>query len=219
MIVENGIALPNQQLQRDSIPAELLPARPPRPFARVMQPLRQRLQVLNLTLHLIDQMRQSSAAKSAPADSPETGFRPATNNFMSFTFWSAADAPPIQTQAVARALGELRAMADLCSQRGIPFAVAAIPYLDQVREDHLQGPGYDLRHPQFHVEQFCAQRDIPYLDMLPAFRQAADEPGGAFYCLTDPHFNTEGHALAGRLLADFVREIPLAPAAAPAAAP
>lgn len=218
-IVVNGIALPNQRRQRDAIPAELLPARPPRPFARVMQPLRQRLQVLNLALHLIDQMRQSSAATAEPADSAEATFRPAADNFMSFSFWSMTEAPPIQTQAVARALGELQAIADLCAQRGIPFAVAAIPYVDQVREEDLQGPGYDLRYPQFHVERFCEERSLPYLDMLPAFRKAFREAGPSFYCATDPHFNNEGHALAGRLLADFIRGIPLAPPAAPAAAP
>ena len=202
-VVENGIALPNLRLQREVLPAELLPARPPRPFARIMQPLRRNLQVLNLALHLIDQARQSDAANAAPEVGANAVFRPATNNFMSFSFWSATEAPPIQTQAIARALGELQAMADLCSQRGISFAVAAIPYLEQVREENLQGPGYDLRYPQLHVERFCAERGIPYLDMLPPFRAARQESGTSFYCATDPHFNDAGHALAGHLLADF----------------
>jgi lysophospholipase L1-like esterase len=205
MVVVNGIALPNEAWQRKQIPAPYLPAQRRRPLGSLMRPLRRWSQAINMASHLLSQMGQPATAVPSAAQLPPAEL-PLSSNFMSFAFWSMTNAPVLQTQAVERALGELQAIADLCSGHGIRLAIAAIPTSEQVYVKAMQGPGYDLQYPQRHIEQFCAQRQIPYLDLLPAFRQAAWESPSSFYCHTDPHFNNEGHALAGRWLADFCEQ-------------
>ncbi len=114
------------------------------------------------------------------------------------------DPHPIQSEAVAHAITELEAILDLCAKQGVPLAVVSIPYASQVYAEMLQGHGYDLNFPQHHIELFCARHAIPYFDMLPSFRQAASTSSGSFYLQNDPHFNDDGHELAGKLLALFV---------------
>ncbi|MBU1694988.1 MAG: hypothetical protein KKC51_13625, partial [Verrucomicrobia bacterium] len=187
------------------LPPELRPPERRRPLGFIMRPLRRASAAADLLARLVITARERGRAPPAPDLFPKT--LPHSSDFCAFAFWSRTEAPAIQEEAVRVALDELSGIADLCTARGITLAVIAIPYREQVYVQAEQGESYDLRRPQQWVTAFCESRGIPLLDLYPLFRAEVRARPTRLYLEHDPHFNNEGHALAGRLLAPFARSL------------
>ena len=81
----------------------------------------------------------------------------------------------------------------------------AIPFREQAYSKATCGPGYDIALPQLYVNAFARERDIPYLDLLPAFRAHIARTNARLYRRGDSHLNEEGHRLAGDAIASWFR--------------
>ena len=101
----------------------------------------------------------------------------------------------------------LRTMRDKLRARGVPLVVAIFPDEFQV-DDHLADAvfsrfkldrnDYDLTLMQKLLRQFLESENIPYVDMLERFRQAARQE--RVYRLRDSHWNQAGNRLAAEIL-------------------
>ncbi|RME50589.1 MAG: hypothetical protein D6796_02650 [Caldilineae bacterium] len=97
-----------------------------------------------------------------------------------------------------------------------------IPTMEQVypqvwaqtlrRRPALQAERWDLTLPNRRLADILRRNRIPYLDLLPVFREAAARPGAPLlYLPRNQHWNESGHRLAGDAVFDFVRESGLLP--------
>ena len=110
-----------------------------------------------------------------------------------------------------RALGCLERIIRDCRQRRAPVAFVLIPdefqVNPQVLSDALMAAGrqvsdVDLSLPQRRLREFFAARQVPCLDLLPAFR---DQPNT--YAARDTHWNERGNALAAGCIAPWLAEV------------
>jgi hypothetical protein len=97
----------------------------------------------------------------------------------------------------------------------VPLFVVIIPDVFQV-DDALwsaienDDPGAHLirQLPQHVITRFLSDLGVQYLDLLPAIREdAAENPGKRYYRLRNTHFNVAGNAVAGRMMAEFLRSV------------
>jgi len=113
----------------------------------------------------------------------------------------AVDLPdtPEMRRAV-RLAGEILAHLDReVREHGGRLFVVVIPTMQQVEA----GGRYRALET---LDELCARREIPCLQLLPAFREASDDPTGAFFLPEDRHLSEEGHALVAGAIVDFLRE-------------
>jgi hypothetical protein len=68
-----------------------------------------------------------------------------------------------------------------------------------LRDDALDPDGF------FRMKEACRAHDVPVVDLLPGFREAA-RAGDAFFLPTGIHWSAKGHALAARVLEPAVRD-------------
>ena len=92
----------------------------------------------------------------------------------------------------------LLAMRDLCRERGARFGVAMWPFLQGLGD----GEFYPFTRMHELVAAFCAEQDIPFLDLLPSLR--GHDPRSLWVTPADMHANAHGHALATPAIARFV---------------
>ena len=113
-----------------------------------------------------------------------------------------------QTQAIVEKVKKLIiAMASLSQQRGAQFAVVMLPERQQISAVSPTAYGkLDFDKPQRLFAEFLTQQDIPYLDLLPILRGAAQDTADdvPLYYQYDSHFTVEGHRLSGREIAQYV---------------
>lgn len=124
-------------------------------------------------------------------------------------------------------------MRDLCAQNGSRFNVLFIPSKDEVywplverslspeelqrsldfvnSYNHMPARSADIRANRLVqnelMREFCAGVGIPFLDLTPAFEQAAAS-GREVYFADDAHWNAAGHELAAQELAKFLAAQP-----------
>ncbi len=124
----------------------------------------------------------------------------------------------MSSREVARAwhdsLASLERFAATCRAHGVPLLVVIHPSHSQVSPAMLaaavQDAGIDLASldvaiPQRRLLDFFAQRNIPALDLLPAFQRAAHEHDpDEFYLLQDTHWSVPGNEIAALELAAFL---------------
>jgi hypothetical protein len=118
--------------------------------------------------------------------------------------------PPALERKWQRALAHLDRLVNDCRARAVPVAFVLIPDEFQVNPAVLEqaacdanlarGP-LDLDLPQRRLCAFCANRDVPCLDLLPAFRGVPDT-----YAPRDTHWNVRGNRLAAAAIAEWLRE-------------
>lgn len=145
--------------------------------------------------------------------------------FTAFNYWIKADYDDVMLKAKDAALEELARIEQLTAQNGVQLVIVAIPMEEQVyaatwQGEDPRGTAFDIRKPQAYVEQFARDNAIPYLDLLPHLRKYVATTGRDVYPNArqkggDIHFNNEGHAVTGRLLADFFASQVARPTAAP----
>jgi hypothetical protein len=101
---------------------------------------------------------------------------------------------------------------------GSNLAVISIPFREQVYENlwkwQLSKPGmgqreWDLNKPDRILAGFLTDAGIPFLQLLPHFRKAAEE--SQLYYQQDGHWNINGHHLAGQLIYEWLVEEELIP--------
>ncbi len=112
----------------------------------------------------------------------------------------------------------LSKMAAICRENQIPLAVVYAPAPFQSDPSYVspsRAAGVIFRE-EWLVEEselqkrfagWARQNAVPFLDMTPAFRQAAAENPGKLHFKHDPHWTPQGHQAAASILADWlVRE-------------
>ncbi len=101
-----------------------------------------------------------------------------------------------------------------CGERGVPLIVFLVPNEEQIREEkweeiigHYDVPRdrFVMRRPNELLQELCSEGGMRFLDIEPAFHQAADR-GEALFFVHDGHWNAAGHALASRTLAGMIEE-------------
>jgi lysophospholipase L1-like esterase len=100
------------------------------------------------------------------------------------------------------ALEELGETVRLVRGRGLDLALVVFPNRYQVEETPVPD------RPQRMLGEFCAGQGVPWLDLLPDFRQAGPD---AF--IDDVHLTEAGNELAARAIARFLRREGLVPTA------
>jgi SGNH hydrolase-like domain, acetyltransferase AlgX len=135
-------------------------------------------------------------------DNPWLDFN-VSHRFTTFTFWSQVPQPEVILRARDETLSTLDRMNALARARGAVLGVVAIPFRDQVYAERAAGAHFDTGFPQAYVKVHCAERGIPFLDLLPPLRQRAIETRDPLYLREDIHFNDSGHALAGSLMREW----------------
>jgi lysophospholipase L1-like esterase len=88
---------------------------------------------------------------------------------------------------------------------GAQLAVLIIPAAPQIVPP-AEGAEYYCDVPNDELTAFLDEAGIPYLDMLPAFREEARAGNGPYYFEKDFHMNALGHDLTSDLLYQFVDE-------------
>ncbi len=88
---------------------------------------------------------------------------------------------------------------------GAQLAVLIIPAAPQIVPP-AEGAEWYCDVPNDELTSFLDEAGIPYLDMLPAFREEALAGNGPYYFEKDFHMNVLGHDLTADLLYQFVDE-------------
>ena len=84
----------------------------------------------------------------------------------------------------------------------------------QFNKDLNITPGYDLFHPENHMESFSKKSNIHYLALAKKFQMLHKEKGLIFHGTKespDGHWNATGHEYAAKFLAEFINEKGLLP--------
>jgi hypothetical protein len=114
-----------------------------------------------------------------------------------------------------RVFGQLDGVVASCREAGVPAAFLLIPDEGQVNPDVLadltssgtvDAEDFDVTRPQRRFRQFCAERGVPCLDLLPAMRGRTD-----LYVPRNTHWNVAGNRLAARLAGEWLAEVGLIP--------
>ncbi len=115
------------------------------------------------------------------------------------------------TDAMFDAVAGFKELADRDSLR-LSFVV--VPTVTQIRPERwefflkrhdLQRDDLVRTKPQERIRGFLDSLGVPYLDLLPYFEEAdAEQP---LYYKVDPHLNSRGHEVAGRLLVGQIAEV------------
>jgi lysophospholipase L1-like esterase len=76
------------------------------------------------------------------------------------------------------------------------------------RYAQMQGESWDLDAPNRRLSLALDQAGIPYLDLLPTFREAAAQPGvDQLHFRHDGHWTMAGHRLVAQTVAEFVKRL------------
>jgi hypothetical protein len=119
--------------------------------------------------------------------------------------WKDTEGLLLETRRAAETLGARYAIVSAATsygtrgEAGLREMIRAFP--------SMQDMEWDLDKPDRLLAEFAASHDIPLLKLEPLFRQQARDAGRPFHWKYDGHWNTDGHRLAGALIADFVRQL------------
>jgi hypothetical protein len=109
-------------------------------------------------------------------------------------------------------MSDLRDAADEAKALGIPVMFALFPQRFQTTDREWQATlfeygldpdAFDPEAPNRRLRAECEAAGLTCIDLLPAFRAAAD-PGGLYQPRGDMHWNRLGHAVAAEALAEAV---------------
>lgn len=116
-------------------------------------------------------------------------------------------------EAVGLAEALVEALGQEAAALGSPLAIVSVPAPEQVyperwqrivqRYTPMQAGQWDLEQPSRAARQVAQQAGVPFLDLLPIFREAAasSEP---LHLRVDGHWTPVGERLAGEAVADFL---------------
>lgn len=135
------------------------------------------------------------------------GLRPGSQAFLPLV--RTEDSPTVRA-AMRLTFDAIRELRTLVARRGAQLVIVLIPHKIQVRRSTFDStlalyrvpPGEAERaRPQRMLRQFADSLGTPVVDLLDYL-----DPAGEYYFATDIHFNRNGQAVTGAILADeFVR--------------
>lgn len=129
------------------------------------------------------------------------------NSFASSNFWSQNKYPKIGEDSVLAVVTALDSIKNLCEKNNIKLVIASIPFKAQVYAVNESGENYDIQFPQKHIENYSKENQIPYLDLLPYFRNYVKENNYEnIYAKDQEHLNDLGHLLSGNIIFDFFNQ-------------
>ncbi|OGH79037.1 MAG: hypothetical protein A3G08_00405 [Candidatus Magasanikbacteria bacterium RIFCSPLOWO2_12_FULL_47_9b] len=110
----------------------------------------------------------------------------------------------------------LRAMHDEVAQLGADFVLVHGTSYAQIHGDEalhamkeqypaMEKKCWDFEKPSAMLSELTQKNNIPYLDLLPIFKDTFEKTGQELHLLSDGHWNERGHALAGAEIANFVQ--------------
>ena len=100
-------------------------------------------------------------------------------------------------------------------QSGATLVILIVPskeqvYWEQFRQVAALPTGYNVDQIIEPVRQFCARKSVHCLDLTEPFRAEANR-GKQLYFSIDIHWNAQGHALAARIVGDYLHQENLLP--------
>ena len=128
-----------------------------------------------------------------------------SQNFQKYTFWSQYPYPEVARQAKDVSIETIERIDAYLLERDVQLAIVAIPTKHQVYAREVSGSTFDISYPQIFVQLVARENGIPYLDLLPVFREHVLRTNERIYLRRDPHLNTEGHGLAGWHISEWFR--------------
>ena len=125
-----------------------------------------------------------------------------------------------QSFALTEAL--LRELQREVTTAGATFAIVSTTAQEQVYPDRwqqqleqnptMQRASWDTEQPNRVLRQIANSLDVPYLDLLPIFRDHAQDSQPPLHLTHDGHWNPAGERLAGESLVEFLSTQGLVPA-------
>ncbi len=128
-------------------------------------------------------------------------------SFASSNFWCQKEYPEIGKETVSKVTLELEAIKNLCQENNIKLMIVTLPFKNQVYATAESGQDYDINFPQKYIENYSIENQIPYLDLLPYFRDYVKNNNYKnIYSKDNEHLNDLGHFLSGNIITDFLNQ-------------
>lgn len=119
-------------------------------------------------------------------------------------------------------LALIEKMATELQKDNIPFVLVHVESYFQVLGEQglqqlikqypsMQGQCWDVEKPDSTLKEFAQEKNLLFLDLLPAFRKAYEQSGESGHLLKDGHWNESGHVSAADAIFDFLIEKNLIP--------
>lgn len=112
----------------------------------------------------------------------------------------------------------IHAFGVLSNEEELPLAVFTVPSKLQVEPEVGERvtrayPAFhlDLERPQNDLAEWTRTADLPFLDLVPIFREAHHNGRRLNFALSDSHWNAEGHRLAAESVAAWLETTGLIP--------
>ena len=135
------------------------------------------------------------------------------HSYLSPLEWTTFADPEAQQKAWRSHLENLKMFQKLAAQYHANLLIVLIPLNIQVYPSLIDWGGIDPERPNKVLRRFLTQEGIPYIDLLPLFRNYADHKPGKFldsekdlYWRANSHFNIRGNHLAGLLVSRYIIE-------------
>lgn len=112
---------------------------------------------------------------------------------------------PDQVAAFRGMLGYIGEMDEICRANGRQLSVVIIPNKIQVENrESLTGDSYEAEKPNRLILEYCSEREISCLDLLPVLSGAYERSGEPLYFSIDRHLNERGYRIAAEAIHDFL---------------
>ncbi len=138
-------------------------------------------------------------ADNKPLEGPDAGLRRIEDLYRD-------DPPPAAAAAWDRAIADLTAVHDFCSEQGLPWLLVAFPFRTQL------APNPRIM-PQKRLRRWAEQNGAHFLDLLPAYRRHVAETGRVptdlFFDGTHP--TAAGNRVAAQGIVEYLRQNDLVP--------
>tara|TARA_Y100001934_G_scaffold60353_1_gene74758 strand:+ start:1770 stop:2627 length:858 start_codon:yes stop_codon:yes gene_type:complete len=170
--------------------------------------------VLPLTIEWISKKK----SRIKPDNSKKKNVEQGTKEELGLNKWEILKIDPSNSYKKAWNITEkiILKMKKYCDLIKANFIVIGITNAFQVQfnKDLNITPGYDLFHPENHMESFSKKSNIHYLALAKKFQMLHKEKGLIFHGTKespDGHWNATGHEYAAKFLAEFINEKGLLP--------
>jgi hypothetical protein len=135
------------------------------------------------------------------------------HSYLSPLEWTTFADPEAQQKAWLSHLENLKMFQKLAAQYHANLLIVLIPLNIQVYPSLIDWGGIDPERPNKVLRRFLTQEGIPYIDLVPLFRNYADHKPRKFlnsekdlYWRANSHFNIRGNHLAGLLVSKYIIE-------------
>lgn len=164
--------------------------------------LLQKFRTYNFAINILNKLKVEELKKSNPfIDSMD-------NSMINSTYvrWSKKVYEKEMKMGVDSSIIIFNRMVTECLNHKITPIFVNIPYYEQVYSLKNKTKDFDIYYPQKYYQNFCNNNGIYYFDLTDSLRKEANEKKQRYYCIWDPHFNNEGHKVAGENIYKWFEE-------------